>query len=737
MARLWSSGFELNTDVSLGGVEFSGGIGTVSIQGTTVRSGSYAMQITSLSSGSAKNRSINHGVTTAPVYTRFYFRYATLPSIDDCISKNGSANGVGIKLTSTGTLKLFDEDGTIGSASSAMSSNTWYRIEYYYDTTGGAGTHIAKARLDGTEFAASTTRTTSSDATTNFGANLLSEANTAGDWYFDDIAINDNTGSFQNSYPGAGSIVHLRPSAAGDNTSWTSTGTNWSAVSEVTPNDATSGNRAAFSGNIDDYNIDDTPGAIGSGDTINVVQVGMRFAADNATQSNNAKFKVRFKSSSGGTVAEGTETQANSLSTYKTNANANPKLPTLTLYQTPDATTLTKSNLDTSQIGVNLTVTSPTSSATRVSTIWALVDYTPATSGSISVSDTVTTSESVGVFTNKLYTSTSDSITTSESKSVFIVPISGVSVFGTDNVTVSESSTVAVQAATTRSISVSDTVTTSESYGVVNRIGIALPTVLTDESGSPLTDESGNPLYDGGTGDFVTVSESVSAAIVTISALAVSVLDTVTTTEAKALFMPAAVVVSDTVTISESATVTVPNPNITVSDTITTSEAVQLLIPTLNITTSDTVTTSESSTVSAPPVGATTIVTSETVTSTEYVELLIAQFKLSVSDNVTLTETKQAYSNTNINKTDTITTTESTGMFIRTIPINISELVLTSENTTVTKQTGAGAITDIEVTLSGASNTITISGEVEELTINNDSLRLSIEGHTTSVILEA
>ena len=62
--------------------------------------------------------------------------------------------------------------------------------------------------------------------------------------YFDDLAINTNSGAYQNSWPGDGKIVHIRPNEAGDNAQWnrggTDSGANWSQVSEVTPDDINS-----------------------------------------------------------------------------------------------------------------------------------------------------------------------------------------------------------------------------------------------------------------------------------------------------------------------------------------------------------------------------------------------------------------------------------------------------------------------------------------------------------------
>jgi len=144
MARLWSCGFELNSTGS--GVEFNSASGTaVSITTTTVRSGTYALRINGLTSGARSTASQGFSAATAdgPYFFRTYFRYATLPSANNRIMRLGSSTAtdfiVYLTLTSAGTLILSDEDGNIGSASSALTVDTWYSIEIQYDRTPAAG----------------------------------------------------------------------------------------------------------------------------------------------------------------------------------------------------------------------------------------------------------------------------------------------------------------------------------------------------------------------------------------------------------------------------------------------------------------------------------------------------------------------------------------------------------------------------------------------------------------------
>ena len=264
-----------------------------------------------------------------------------------------------------------EQTGTlIGSALSARDTAKWYRLELKVDATTVAST-IVDARIDGVSFASGTTDLTGSDKPqqATFG---LSGAATLGDCFFDDIAINDSTGSFQNSWPGAGSIIHLKPNATGDSAQWTPTsGDNYTNVDEVTPNDATDLVADSVLNDSDLYNVADS--GIGASDTVNVVQVGVRFRNDVADAT--TQFKVQAEKASGSTIAQSTAITPNS-TTWKTNATATPFNYPLTLHQDPDSSNWTQATLDTMQIGVKSTLIGVNKN--QVSTVWALVDYTPA-----------------------------------------------------------------------------------------------------------------------------------------------------------------------------------------------------------------------------------------------------------------------------------------------------------------------------------------------------------------------
>lgn len=374
MARIWSSGLELNTTTA--GVEFDSLSGTGSISSTTKRSGTYSFRSNPSASTGYIIYSYGASGYTGKTYLRVYVTPVSYTDALDSIialrDSDGAAIG-SIRMNTTGTLELWDDDNTVqlGSDSAALALNVSYCVEIFADNNGTNATALT-ARLDGTQFA-----TGSQSVTGNLIANQVrigAATNTTCDLYFDDIAINDASGSFQNSYPGFGQIIHLQPNAAGDNSDWSG---DYTDIDEVTPDDGSSDIVETIGSNIHDVNLAATPTSLTSSDTITCVQVGSRFASSAAVAM--APFVLRIKASASGTVEE-SGGYTYSSSTWVTNKTAAPRNYDLTLYDLPGAssTAWAKSNLDAAQIGVRTTSNGTTSA--RLSTLWLLVDYAkPAT----------------------------------------------------------------------------------------------------------------------------------------------------------------------------------------------------------------------------------------------------------------------------------------------------------------------------------------------------------------------
>ena len=394
MARLWSSGFELQSVTA--GIEFDNVTvtGTISIDTTIKHGGSASLKcVTSGSPGTTAFVDHTYGNTTQNVqYHRFFLYIDTALDATDTIYRirNGSTNELSVKMNSTGSLSLVDEANgstptTIGT-SSALSTATWHRIEVSLNYSTGATT----LRINGTD---ATSGTFTLGVAAPDRAQMGHITTSAGTMYFDDWAINDNSGSSETSYPGDGYILHLKPNAAGDNNAWelgtgaAGTTSNYLAVNETTPDDATSTStyliRSVSGQPIDDYNIESATGkGIGASDTIKFVAVGARIGSNSGTQNAAREITFRLKSASGGTVTEVADNRCDT-NGFSTFSDVTPRIYRLISYTDPttgSAWTATGTNsLENAQIGAKPDTN--TNTHVRLGTIWALVEYVPSGGG--------------------------------------------------------------------------------------------------------------------------------------------------------------------------------------------------------------------------------------------------------------------------------------------------------------------------------------------------------------------
>lgn len=385
MARIIGIGFELNSATNL--MELTSfnvsGAGANAISSATFRSGAYALR--SSNAGASGLARAHHLFTTTPADGPYFARssvyIADLPAslISILAIWDGTTLRASIRVATDGTLELHDSGGKIGSSSSALSLNTWYTIELKYFSN-GTSTEL-EGRLNGVSFAS--TAASSNSGTVDRVAFGMISASTAYDIYTDDIALNDSTGSSQNSFPGLGELIHLRPNANGDNTDFDADDApnNYLSVDDVTPDENSTSAFDNVLNQIDDYNIDATPAGMDSTDTISCVQIGMRYRVAVQT-GDDPGFVLRIKASASGTVEESAE-MIPTLNTWNTHATANPRNPHMTLYDLPGASTTawTKSDLDSAQIGVR--VSTADTHLVDITAIWLLVDHTPNLGGTV------------------------------------------------------------------------------------------------------------------------------------------------------------------------------------------------------------------------------------------------------------------------------------------------------------------------------------------------------------------
>lgn len=379
MSRIITSGAELNsltTNVEVGGTN-----GTVSIATDVVRSGSYAYKNSAMSSG--VNNRIQLGIATAldVSFVRIYVYIITLPTAANTFIRfNDASNNTRNRVT-------IDQNGTIamstGGTGPALLTGRWYCLEFRFDRSGANGTHQFYCRVNGgNEFGSSALTITTTIGRIWIGGNLNAtpETQTQGEWNFDDIAWNDNTGSTDNWYPGDGKIIRLKPNAAGDaNTFATQTGgtvgaaNNYTRLSEVTPDDATTFNGSSTLNEHDLVNLENA--SLPSNANIKLVEVHARHR--NSTADTIAAITFELEKASGGTVQSSSAIIPNS-TTWKTNNTNSISYPALIVANNdPDGSKWTPTTIDSAEVGYKLT-TAPGTGGRRidVSGIWLQVEYT-------------------------------------------------------------------------------------------------------------------------------------------------------------------------------------------------------------------------------------------------------------------------------------------------------------------------------------------------------------------------
>lgn len=385
MARLWTFGAELNSLTA--GIELTSGSGTLNTVSTSiVRSGTYSVRVNPTAAFRWFGQVFKSSATSSKAYLRAYIYIATLPSSGECevigVWNSGAVTrSAHVRLLSNGSLRLYAGASTVGADSPALSTGTWYIVEMEVEGS-GVGDNDIRARYGvggqgSVEFAGTTTATVDP-----FDAAYFAAPNAASsfDMYWDDIAINDTSGSYQTSYPGEGKVIRLTPNAAGDNNDWLNTSagagstSNYALVDEVTPNDATDMVQTNTINTFENYNV--SASGVDAADTVSVVHIGARFR--NNTADATTAFHVRCKKVSAGTVANSSDIVPNSTTWKTNNVTATARAYPLTQYVDPDGSAWTggtSGTLDSMQIGVKCTVGG--TNRIQVSTIWAMVDYAP------------------------------------------------------------------------------------------------------------------------------------------------------------------------------------------------------------------------------------------------------------------------------------------------------------------------------------------------------------------------
>ena len=273
MARLWTSGaesgnFEWNSSYSAG----------VSISSSYARTGSYSIRTPYYVDSTYFQQMLSEDKTE--IYWRLALYTFGLALDFDVIEFRDSDGAVQCELRfdySTQTLRARNGAGTIytgGQGTLTLSSNQWYVLEGHLVVDDAAGEFTVK--VNGTTDLSATSVDTDY---TNQGAvravrfcNCTSGLGTAELAYYDDIAINDTDGSYQNTWIGLGGVYLLKPDGDGATTDFTpSAGTVHYELMDETPRNTTDWTQGTATGNTELVDVEACPTYVNTVDLAEVI----------------------------------------------------------------------------------------------------------------------------------------------------------------------------------------------------------------------------------------------------------------------------------------------------------------------------------------------------------------------------------------------------------------------------------------------------------------------------------
>jgi hypothetical protein len=209
MARLFTSGAELG-HVQAEGFTTPGAGGAPTFETTIKRTGVASLTV------AAVNQYGNRALTTVlgrTYYFRFYYQFSNNPT---ALHRPFTTLTSGIILemvNTTRVLRILNLSATtLATGTTVLNEDTWYRIEVAVNVP-AAGNGTVELKIDGNVEIASASYSIGNSAITGCRFGFGGNAGGITALYYDDMAINDDQGSDQNSYPGAGSVYALLPAA--------------------------------------------------------------------------------------------------------------------------------------------------------------------------------------------------------------------------------------------------------------------------------------------------------------------------------------------------------------------------------------------------------------------------------------------------------------------------------------------------------------------------------------------
>lgn len=382
-SRLFTCGFEENvTEATLAGGDDAIAMWTAmnagaTIQTNTPHSGTYALEIAG-TTGKSVQRSLSASKTSGTVWTRWYWRTNNAGVASSRLFSNRSSGGVNNALVtkdSAGTITLTNTvTATAVTSAATVSVDTWYRFELEHVLLDAAGSMTLRIYVgDSTSILETLTISGEDTLNTNVQGFFFEEAAGSASltYRFDDIAINDETGSFQTSWPGPGKIYLLAPNAETSTAFTPLSGTdNHLMVDDVpgAPDGDTTYNSHGTANGEDRLGLTALGAEVASNATIRLVDVYGRVRGDGTTATRQMRFLIWDE---GGAQTNGPTTALNDSTTFAMASTAD--------HLVLDTSGKTKTNLDSFDVGYEPVTTHNT----FVTAVWVNVEWieAAATSG--------------------------------------------------------------------------------------------------------------------------------------------------------------------------------------------------------------------------------------------------------------------------------------------------------------------------------------------------------------------
>lgn len=249
MARIYTVGYEVAAPITGNAVQVDSPLtvspsGAISRDTSLQRTGTGCLKCDSAAGNAIAAVPILTFAASTTFYVRAFYRFTDLPTSTARImgAGTGELSGVFVMLTSGGKLQLWNNQTVtqIGSDSAVtLTTGTYYRVEVMAVLNSSTQVTAVELRLDGTTVASASGLTiTGVKSTFKIGWTTAPGASKV--LYIDDVAVNNSTGTVNNSWCGDGRVVMLLPASNNSVGLWQSStggsiGNAWDAINNVPP----------------------------------------------------------------------------------------------------------------------------------------------------------------------------------------------------------------------------------------------------------------------------------------------------------------------------------------------------------------------------------------------------------------------------------------------------------------------------------------------------------------------